>query len=515
MYTLTLTPSTGYQIGEIGASNISVTGGTSAGQSIGIMTQKNNDGTAAIVISNITSNITAVSITNGAGGQDPVIKPIPPNEYTVTGLVDPAHGTLTRTNPASGTITSGGSQTITLSANQGYFFRENSLLSKIVGGGECYIATTINGPQIGGGETYPPKTEFTFTINNITGNITEISVNVTMLVDKSALQNAVNTLNQNLEDLGDAVLTYESLDAVTKALEEANRVLGDENATPQDVLDAIEKINGVYPLKTEGGGEEPGPGPTPPGPTPIPTPNPIPAPGTFSKCVLQALVNAVKNLTEDHFKPGTYDEFAAALLNGKAVLKDDLCTWETYVDAIYRIQKSLDNLKDEYILGVQKGILAETIKKGEEFLEENEDLTDESKKAIEDAIKKGKEVLADENATVDDVKNATKGIVDAIYGAKRDIVANNKTLIVIVCATFGGLLGLGLLILLTLFILLFFRKRREEKAFRKSEASRLIDETSYKLQEAITARRAKQVPKCTTLCREISENITEIKRLLG
>lgn len=131
-------------------------------------------------------------------------------------------------------------------------------------------------------------------------------------------------LNKAVEDAGKkdlSAFTAESVKAFTAALEDAKAVLGDLDATQEEVDEALKALKAAEANLEK----EPAPGPGPnPNPGPNPGPNPIPGPEDPVVIPAKGTTIPVKGITykvtKSDAKNGTVSVFKADKKLGKAVI---------------------------------------------------------------------------------------------------------------------------------------------------------------------------------------------------
>ncbi|RAT99186.1 S-layer homology domain-containing protein [Brevibacillus sp. Leaf182] len=224
----------------------------------------------------------------------------------------------------------------------------------------------------------------------------------TPTVDKSKLQAKEEQIkNENLkaEDY-----TPESWEELQKALQKADAVLVDPNATQQEVDEALSVLT-----KAREGLKKPG----------VPTP-------TVDKSKLQAKADEIKseNLKADDYTTESWEELQKALQKAEAVLVDPNATQEEVDEALSVLTKAREGLKkqSEPTPTVDKSKLQA---KADEIKSENlkaDDYTSESWEELQKALQKADAVLADPNATQDEVDEALSALTKARKGLKKPSV---------------------------------------------------------------------------------------------
>ena len=206
-------------------------------------------------------------------------------------------------------------------------------------------------------------------------SVTKIKeIEVLALVDKTALQNKVNEING--EGLEDADYTPESWQVLEDALEAAEAVLADADATQEEVDDALADLtdarDGLVPV--------------------------------VDKTALQNKVNEIngEGLEDADYTPESWQVLEDALEAAEAVLADADATQEEVDDAL----ADLTDARDGLVPVVDKTALQNKVNEinGEGL--EDADYTPESWQVLEDALEAAEAVLADADATQEEVDNA-------------------------------------------------------------------------------------------------------------
>ncbi|MEJ8548358.1 S-layer homology domain-containing protein [Brevibacillus borstelensis] len=222
----------------------------------------------------------------------------------------------------------------------------------------------------------------------------------TPTVDKSKLQAKVDQINS--ENLKAEDYTSESWVELQKALQKAEAVLADPNATQAEVDEALSTLT-----KAREGLKKPG--------TPTPT---------VDKSKLQAKADQIKseNLKADDYTSESWKELQKALQKAEAVLADPNATQKEVDEALSALTKAREGLKKPGEPTVDKSKLKAKVKEiNDEDLDED-DYTGSSWRSFEKALKRAEDVLADPRATQKEVDNALADLKKA----RRDLVTVGK-----------------------------------------------------------------------------------------
>ncbi|GEM_PF-5402705 len=216
------------------------------------------------------------------------------------------------------------------------------------------------------------------------------------VVDKSLLEK----LKSNIEnkDLAEGDYTSDSWNALEEALNNAREVLNNDQATQEEVDQALKDLANAYT-------------------------NLQPAPGepAVDKSLLEGLTNDVygKDLSEDAYTPDSWKNLEDTLHHAENVLANENATQEDVDQAFLDLTDAYANLKvidPEPV--VDKSLLE---KLTNDILGKNlpaEVYTSESWKALEDALNHAQTVLADENATQEEVDTALGQLIEAYTNLK-------------------------------------------------------------------------------------------------
>lgn len=210
---------------------------------------------------------------------------------------------------------------------------------------------------------------------------TKVDTAVAQLVkraDTSALQEAINKGTTELE----GNYTQSSKAILQTALDEANQILSDANATQAQVDSATSKINSAIEGLVEIGDKE----------------------------ALQSLYDELVKLDENDYTPASWAQaqLGNALDTAKKVLEQAEPTVED-------VSNALDALKDAQSVLVKKADFTQLNKAIEQAEKEvSKDYTQESLDALKSALTTAKEVAKNENATKQEVDNAKTALQNAI-----------------------------------------------------------------------------------------------------
>lgn len=138
------------------------------------------------------------------------------------------------------------------------------------------------------------------------------------------------------------------------------------------------------------------------------------APETVDKTLLAALVSEAKAQKEAGSLNGAAAEdkaaFEKALSEAQTVLDDEQATqddvdaaWKALSEALQKVKKSAD-----------RALLESLVEQAKDELENNENASEEDKKALEEAIEQAENVLQDENASEEDLKKAEEDLRKAL-----------------------------------------------------------------------------------------------------
>ncbi len=226
-------------------------------------------------------------------------------------------------------------------------------------------------------------------IAQATQNILDAINSLTKDVDKNDLQELVdeaNTINQD-------DYTDETAQDLQDAIDAAQAVLNDPNATDEEVQNAYEAledaIDNLTPDKTE----------------------------------LEEKITEGENTDTTGMTPESIQALEDAITAAEAVDNDPDATVEEINDAIAAIEDAINGLTPD------KTELENAINEGDEILGGDTDkYSPESVQALEDAITAGEAVDADPDATVDEIKAATEAIKNALDNLLEEAIDDAKTI---------------------------------------------------------------------------------------
>lgn len=197
------------------------------------------------------------------------------------------------------------------------------------------------------------------------------------------------TLLALLLDLADA-LEEENFTAATwaafeAALEAAEEVYADEDATQEevdeaveDLLDALEALEAVE--------------------------------GFVNRIALTLLFAAAELLEEEDFTAATWAVFEAALEAAEEVYADEDATQEEVNEAAEDLLEAMEAL--ELRPEINRAVLAALLALAEAL--DEEDFTEETWEALEEALEAAAEVYADEDATQEEIDEAVEDLIEAL-----------------------------------------------------------------------------------------------------
>ena len=212
---------------------------------------------------------------------------------------------------------------------------------------------------------------------------------------KAELEETVNDANAFVKGLENSEMyTEESLNALKEAIAMAEEVLASENATQDEINDAMRRVKEAKENLAQK----------------------KPAVAT------EALENAIANARELANDTATYTEESRTALNAavdaaQKVLEDANTTQETVdkqTEAVEAAIKALVKIK----VPAETDKLKEAVKEAEELVKDTKKYSEESRNALTDAIALAQEVLEDTNATQETVDKA----LEAVNVAKEALV---------------------------------------------------------------------------------------------
>ncbi len=237
---------------------------------------------------------------------------------------------------------------------------------------------------------------YTFTINVYNkadtsyNDASTITLIVTISDAKSALQDLVDEANEIDQDL----YTDETSQNLQDAIDEAQDVLDNPDATQEEINQAIEDlIDAIEQL-------------------------------SIDKSALLNAINSGKVITEDENASDNYSaeslaDLEDAIFAGEIVYLNSNATAEQIAQATQDILDAISNL-ERISEPVDKTELQDTVDAAETV--DTTDLDSELADALSDAIDNGNDVLDDPDATVSDVQDAIDQIIDALKDILEDKV---------------------------------------------------------------------------------------------
>ncbi|PTJ20400.1 hypothetical protein BU038_01725 [Staphylococcus simulans] len=220
-----------------------------------------------------------------------------------------------------------------------------------------------------------PDTKTTEEIINATKALKDAKDALVPKADKTDLQKALDTAT--------AITGLEPTDkedkAVQDAINAAQTVNKDDNATPQQVADATKAINDAVAAKVHQDALD----------------------------ELQKAIDDAKTVKKDDYKPNTVTPFDAAVTAGETT-KDDATK---SVEEIKAATKAITDAQNKLELKANKEELNKVVKTTE-ALELNP--ADKEDKAVQDALNTAKEVQADQNASQETVDKAKTDLENAV-----------------------------------------------------------------------------------------------------
>ena len=202
---------------------------------------------------------------------------------------------------------------------------------------------------------------------------------ITGLVDIQDLKAVINKANAIIGS--DVEYTEATFNALKEALEAANTVLANADATKDMVTEAIDNVDKAIDSLV------------------------VVENKPANKEQLQALVDKASSISEEDLSKvedeSLVAEFKEALEEAKAILADEEATQEVIDASVARLIKAIESLSFE---NTDKGALTDLIEKIMNLNSEN--YTEESWNALKDKLEIAKEVLLNENATEEEVSKA-------------------------------------------------------------------------------------------------------------
>ncbi len=207
--------------------------------------------------------------------------------------------------------------------------------------------------------------------------------------NKTKLIEAIEEANSKQEE----DYTADSWEALQEALQEANKVLADENAMQKEVDEATNKLQEALD-------------------------NLVTA---VDKSLLQAFVEYVSGLNSSKYTEATWKTFETELTEANAVLKDTNATQEQVDNAYNQLVKAYLDLR----LIPDKSLLEDLINQAEGLNVAN--YTKASFDGLTKALNEAKVVFENPNATQKEVDNAKATLEKAINGLEATPINNGDT----------------------------------------------------------------------------------------
>lgn len=202
---------------------------------------------------------------------------------------------------------------------------------------------------------------------------------ITGLVDIQDLKAVINKANAIIGS--DVEYTEATFNALKEALEVANTVLANADATKDMVTEAIDNVDKAIDSLV------------------------VVENKPANKEQLQALVDKASSISEEDLSKvedeSLVAEFKEALDEAKAILADEEATQEVIDASVARLTKAIESLSFE---NTDKGALTDLIEKIMNLNSEN--YTEESWNVLKDKLEIAKKVLLNENATEEEVSKA-------------------------------------------------------------------------------------------------------------
>ena len=202
---------------------------------------------------------------------------------------------------------------------------------------------------------------------------------ITGLVDIQDLKAVINKANAIIGS--DVEYTEATFNALKEALEVANTVLANADATKDMVTEAIDNVDKAIDSLV------------------------VVENKPANKEQLQALVDKASSISEEDLSKvedeSLVAEFKEALDEAKAILADEEATQEVIDASVARLTKAIESLSFE---NTDKGALTDLIEKIKNLNSEN--YTEESWNVLKDKLEIAKKVLLNENATEEEVSKA-------------------------------------------------------------------------------------------------------------
>ena len=213
-----------------------------------------------------------------------------------------------------------------------------------------------------------------------------------IIVQKGELQDLVDST----ADLVEEKYTEESWSALQDALDKANAVLANDNATQEEVDEAYDNLQAAI--------------------------NGLEEAEVVDKSSLEAVVNRVLGLEEDKYIPSTWSAMLPVLETAQEVLANNNATQA-------EVDKAYDDLVKAYLdlrVKPNKDELQDLVDSTADLVEGN--YTEESWSALQDALAEANAVLLNEEATQEEVDEAYDNLQAAINGLEEAEVVDKSLL---------------------------------------------------------------------------------------
>ena len=242
---------------------------------------------------------------------------------------------------------------------------------------------------------YPDSTEedYFYAYEQIQDAIEKLvpAVNVST---RDRLVKAVLNAEKQLENVED--YTAESLAELEAAVEAAQQVLDNENASEADLEKALEDLRKVVLVSKK---------------------------DEKKKEIEEAVKLAEQQLADpDSYDAAYLEALEEALNEVRLLLKDKDATLEQLTDALEKLNSKMEISEEDE----KRTEITKAVDEFESLLENAEDYTEESVKELQEAIKKAKEVLNNENATLAELTKAMEELEKVKLVKKED--AENEEL---------------------------------------------------------------------------------------
>ncbi|MFA7215925.1 MAG: hypothetical protein WC187_07825 [Bacillota bacterium] len=214
-------------------------------------------------------------------------------------------------------------------------------------------------------------------------------------VDKSELEAAIAAAGE----LDEADYTAETWGVFASAMEAAEAVMVDEEATQEEVDNALAELNSAVDALEEVVVE-------------------------VDKSELEAAIAAAGELDEADYTAETWGVFASALEAAEAVMEDEEATQEEVDNALAELNSAVDAL-EEVVVEVDKSELEAAIAAAGEL--DEADYTEKSWSKLEKALAAAETVMEDEEATQEEVDNALAELNSAVDALEEVVVEVDKS----------------------------------------------------------------------------------------